>query len=107
DSATQSASEAASACEAKGAHLVEIDSSHELQTVEAVATGAGLSGPFWVAGAYHVDSSSWDDTPTGCPVVFRWEPSQPMPVGGQLQSCVTHDPNSGARMIACSNAALA
>ncbi len=52
-----------------GSHVVEIDSSDELETVRNMATAAGISS-FWLGAQWlGVEWSS----PTNCPQVFAWE----------------------------------
>lgn len=71
---------AAPKCNLPNEHVVVIDSSAELATVEAFAAGHGVTR-FWVGATF--SGTGWT-TLTGCPAVFPWDYAggQPDFVGG-------------------------
>lgn len=89
--------DAASACSAMGGHLVEINTSDELQKVldkEPSVTS------FWVAATYN---GSVFTGSSGCPEVFAWAAGEPVHTADH--QCVVYTRNSGMAMRACTDTA--
>ncbi len=91
---------AAAACGMAGGHLVEIDSTPELQDVLG---GIAASVPqFWVGAT--LSNGRWAG-PTGCPTIFTWAPNDPtggdcvMMDSGAMRTYNCGDPNNTAGTI--------
>ncbi|MFT3699449.1 MAG: C-type lectin domain-containing protein [Kofleriaceae bacterium] len=93
--------DAAAACSATGGHLVEINTSAELQKVLDAEPSVNS---FWVAATYSGTSTSGAFvSPTGCPEVFVWSTGEPMHVAAN--TCVVYTRGSGMAMRACTDTA--
>lgn len=73
------------ACAAKGAHLVELNSSAELERIlQDIAPGTTV---FWLGATY--DGGAWI-APTTCPQVFPWKQDEP-DLGDAYLRCALHE----------------
>jgi len=86
---------AASACMNAGMHLVEINSSAELDEVRRTVAPGTTS--FWLGAIY--TGTEWT-SPTQCPQVFTWAANEPSVNSGD--QCAVY--NGGARIASCTNA---
>jgi lectin-like protein len=95
-------------CSAVGKHLVEIDSSAELQYI--LANVAQATPTFWLGEGF--GGGVWSSA-TGCPAIFKWATSEPTPGEGcanfdtgAMHSAICNNNNVTAGVICEGNSLL-